>query len=453
MKTRGALDAWLYGTRIATISDDSGRINLRWTPDAAARWGEGTRIVSELLPVAGTGEPPHHRRVEVFLENLLPEGNARHHLAFDAGITNDDTFGMIEAYGRDTAGALIFVPSGSGAPDRGGQPVPLTAAQVGAMIAAAGRNAPALGAVPHLQSISLAGMQPKIALARTATGWARCVDGYPSTHILKLAHPTDSPVADVVHTEAASLALARTVGLTTVSAELARFGRQLALVISRYDRVSGADGPVRRIHQEDSAQALGISPADPGRKFQHGRQLPSLAKIAQVLRNGGAEPDRLLMLTTFNLAVGNTDAHAKNISILRHPEGRAELAPAYDTAMHLHHQGGDRTFAMDVNGKRAMDEIGADDLIAEASTWPLSARRAIQLVADTLGRLSDALDSIDTAAYPGVPDAAWEVVARRTRALLAGVPAITPPRPRTGRTAIQPREPKGTPRGGRFTAG
>jgi serine/threonine-protein kinase HipA len=161
------------------------------------------------------------------------------------------------------------------------------------------------------------------------------------------------------------------------------------------------------------------------------------------------------MLTTFNLAIGNTDAHAKNISILRHPDGRAELAPAYDTAMHLHHRDGDRTFAMDVNGKRAMDEIGADDLLAEATTWPLSGRRAIQLVGDTLGRLSDALDSIDTAAYPGVPDTAWEVVARRTRVLLAGVPSITPsaaPRSRAGRTAIQPREPKGTPRGGRFTA-
>ena len=54
----------------------------------------------------------------------------------------------------------------------------------------------------------------------------------------------------------------------------------------------------------------------------------------------------------------------------------------------------------------------------------------------------------------GAPDTAWEVVARRTRVLLAGVPSITPlaPRSRTGRTAIQPREPKGTPRGGRFTA-
>jgi serine/threonine-protein kinase HipA len=332
----------------------------------------------------------------------------------------------------------------------------LTAAQVGAMIAAAGRNAPALGAIPHLQSISLAGMQPKIGLARTETGWARCVDGYPSTHILKLAHPPGSPVADVVHTEAACLGLARTIGLTTVSAELANFGRQLVLVVSRYDRVTEADGRTRRIHQEDSAQALGISPTDPERKFQHGRQLPSLAKIAQVLRNGGAEPDRLLMLTTFNLAVGNTDAHAKNISLLRHPDGRAELAPAYDIAMHLHHRLGDRTFAMDVNAKRAIDEIGVDDLIAEATAWPLPGRRAIRLIADTLERLAGALDSVDCAAYPGVPDAAWEVVSRRTRALLAAVPAVTPapaPRPATERAAHQPRDPKGTPQGGRFTAG
>jgi serine/threonine-protein kinase HipA len=411
--------------------------------------------MSELLPITAPSERPHHRRVEVFLENLLPEGNARDHLAFDAGVTPDDIFGMIDAYGRDTAGALVFVPAGSGEPGRLGAPVRLTAAQVGTMIAAADRNAPALGAVPHFQSTSLAGLRPKIVLAKTADGWARCVNGYPSTHIVKLAHPADSVAADVVHTEVACLHLARAIGLTTIAAELMEFGRNLTIVVSRYDRVTGADGAVRRIHQEDCAQALGISAGDPGRKFQHGRQLPSLARIADVLRNGGVEPDRLLMLTTFNLAIGNTDAHAKNISILRHDNGRAELAPAYDVAMHLHHRGADRAFAMDVNGKMAVDSIGIADLIQEAASWPLSRPRATRAIFDTLQRLSAALDSMRAADFPGVPDVAWEVVRHRTRKLLADVPSVEPgpgPVARSKLAARQPRRPKGVPGGGQFTA-
>jgi serine/threonine-protein kinase HipA len=391
---------------------------------------------------------------EVFLENLLPEGNARQHLAFDAGVAPDDVFGMIDGYGRDTAGALVFVPAGSGEPGRSGTPQALTNDEIGRMLAAAGRNAPALGAVPHLQSTSLAGVQPKIVLVRTSAGWAKCVDGYPSTHIAKLAHPLDSPAADVVHTEVACLDLARALGLTSISGELVAFGDQLAIVVSRYDRHVSDDGVVDRIHQEDAAQALGINPSDPNRKFQHGRQLPSLAKVAAVLRNGGTEPDQLLRLTTFNLAIGNTDAHAKNISLLRHPDGSAILAPAYDVAMHLHHPTADRVFAMDVNGKAAIDSIGAVDLIDEALAWPLPRRRAVTAIGDTLRQLAEALDSLETTAYPGVPDQAWDIVRERTRRLLSEVPAVTEPSSPPVRRGVvaQARVPKGKPGGGRFTS-
>jgi len=455
MTRRGPLDVWLYGTRIATITDDDGRVNLRWTTDAYSRWGEGSRVMSELLPITRPAERPHHRRVEVFLENLLPEGSAREHLAFDAGLQTDDIFGMIEAYGRDTAGALVFVPAGSGDPEGSGTLTALTTGEIGAMLEAAARNAPALGAVPHLQSTSLAGMQPKIVLAKSANGWARCARGYPSTHIVKLAHPPGSPAADVVDTEVACLGLARAVGLTTVAAQLADFDGQRAIIVSRYDRTTGDDGVVRRVHQEDSAQALGINTSDPTRKFQHGKQTPSLAKIAAALRGGGSEPDRLLQLTTFNLAIGNTDAHAKNISLLRHPDGLAELAPAYDIAMHLHHRNADRRFAMDVNATMNIDDIRAVDLVTEAAAWPLPRGRAIRAIGETLERLAGALKTVDITACPGVPQQAWEVVGARTRELLDGVPALstgTSLRTRSERAARQPRGPKGKPGGGRFAS-
>lgn len=92
--------------------------------------------------------------------------------------------------------------------------------------------------------------------------------------------------------------------------------------MSRYDRVETVKG-IRRLHQEDLAQAVGINTNDPVRKFQRGNLAPSLHSAAQVLRGGGSEPDRLLALVTFNHLIGNTDFHAKNISFLRHADGTA----------------------------------------------------------------------------------------------------------------------------------
>jgi serine/threonine-protein kinase HipA len=115
MTRRGALDAWIYGTRGANVGDHGGgRVGWEWTREAYSRWGAGSRVVSELLPISAPSERPRHGRVDVFLEGLLPEGNARQHLAFDAGVAPDDTIGMIDAYGRDTAGALVFAPAGIG---------------------------------------------------------------------------------------------------------------------------------------------------------------------------------------------------------------------------------------------------------------------------------------------------------------------------------------------------
>jgi serine/threonine-protein kinase HipA len=420
MTARKPLDVWLYGTQVATIADHGREIRLQWSQDAYERWGQGGRVVSHLLPIDRPSKQPHHLRVRTFLGGLLPEGNTRERYAQAAGVTSDDVFGMISAYGKETAGALIFVEEGSPEPDRIGSIEPVNSDQIGAMLAEAAGAGPAFAVHDgdHLQSTSLAGIQPKIVLSRTSDGWARCLDGHPSTHIAKLSHPQGSYAEDVVHTEVASLDLARKLGLTTVEAELIDFGGQLAIVVSRYDRSVDEEGRTQRIHQEDGAQALGINTDDPNRKFQYSRNLPSLQKLAEVLRAGGSEPDKLLAFTTFNLAIGNTDAHAKNISFIRYPNGDVSLAPAYDIAMHLHHTSTNRTFAMNVNGKSIIDSITVDDLLAEAVHWPMPKRRASLTIAETLHNLWTVLTTFDHSRYPGVPEAAFNVVEERTRGLI-----------------------------------
>jgi serine/threonine-protein kinase HipA len=420
------IDAWLYGSRIARFATSRTprgvvRVNLEWDTGAADRWGYGSRILSHLLPIdADSPTPP--ARATAWLDGLMPEGRVRENMAMDAGVDPDDPVAFFGTYGGDTVGALTFVPPGD-SPCRVHPPaVPLDDTGVAGLLTESLARAGGHGRSTHLTS-SLPGMEPKIGLVRRAGEWWRAGPMDPTTHILKVARPAGSPTEDLVDTEAAALDLARRIGLTSIDATVETYDGMRCIVVSRYDRIPDDTEPggLRRVHQEDAAQALGINTRDPERKFQHGRALPSLARIARVLRDDGTRPDPLLALTTFNLAMGNTDAHAKNISVLRRTDGTVALAPAYDIAMHLHHAHASRVFAMDVAGERDMDRIDAAHLTAEGEAWGLPRRRAHRVVAQTLDSLRAALDEVDRDAHPGVGAAAWRTVTERTDALRRGL--------------------------------
>ena len=437
------LDAWLYGTLVATVSTTRpGRAELTFTDQALHRWGLHSAVVSGLLPLSRTSPPP--ARVTAWLAGLLPEGRARTRLALDAGVDPEDPVAFLAVYGRDTAGALVLVPQGHN-PEPAGELSPVSDAQIAALLRAA-RSA---GAVDQLTSIT--GMETKIVLTRTSNGWASPVGRPPSTHIVKLGRPADSAASDLIDTEAAALDLARRCGLTTVAAAITTFDGERALVVERYDRVRHADGTVSRVHQEDGAQMLGLDTRDPDRKFQWGRALPSLRSLAKsLIAMGDVRPVGLLALTTFNLAIGNTDAHAKNISVVHHADGSTRLAPAYDVAMHRHHPHASTRFAMDVHGTSDMAAIGPEDLVAEGKAWGLSSRDATRTVRDTLERLDQALTEVDTSAHPGVGVTAWSTVRDRTHQLLLHAPQSPTATRRPGPPTPARREPKSTPTGGRF---
>src|SRR3546814_1561572 len=57
--------------------------------------------------------------------------------------------------------------------------------------------------------------------------------------------------------EALGLALARAVGLDAAHALPVTVANRQALLIERYDRTSGSDGAIQRLHQEDFCQAMG----------------------------------------------------------------------------------------------------------------------------------------------------------------------------------------------------
>lgn len=419
MNSRDPLAVWLYGTRLATIRE-AGRdnIHLEWTRDAYDRWGNSSRVMSRLLPISAPGRAgPHPARVKVFIDGLLPESSARTNHGMRAGMPDEDTYGLISRYGRDTAGALIFQHVDLPAPVRVGHYEPIPAAEVGERLLQAETYSPTDQGERGDESISLAGMMPKIGVHRDGEQWFACKEGAPSTWIVKLGHPKGSRAEDVIDTEVLCLDLARELGLTSVTAEIIDFSGVRGIAVRRYDR-TGSD-PVERIHQEDLAQALGINTQDPRRKFQRGNRIPSLREAATVLRDGQGDPEELLRLVTFNHLVGNTDFHAKNLSVLRLDDGRARLAPAYDTAMHMHHIGGERLSALEINGTYRMVEITARDLIAEGASWKsFSERSARRLVTETTEALSTALANLDLGNYAGVREVAVDTARDRVKSAL-----------------------------------
>ena len=380
------LAVWIYGLRIGLLSRSRGALQFEYSQEALER-GVGRPLLSVSMPTRSRpyrGEAPR-----AFFGGLLPEGEARRLIAYDFGIDEHDVLGLLAAIGRDCAGALVIIPEGE--PLTGdGLPEPITDTQVADRLRNL-RFAP-LG-VDQRVRVSLAGMQEKLLLSAISGGsWGLPVEGAPSTHIVKPAHPL---LADSIANEAFCMNVARHLGIRAARVDIRRFDGIPALVIERYDR-SPTDGrqPVLRVHQEDLGQAHAL---DPQRKYEE-RGGPSLRRCAQTIQlwaRGSGELERLLDIVILNVLVGNADAHAKNLSLLHAVGGQVRLAPAYDVMATLHYPGVSTIPGMFVNGVQDISGIRRVDLIGEAASWGLSR----DLAAARVGRvLADAGEAIRAAA-------------------------------------------------------
>jgi serine/threonine-protein kinase HipA len=106
------LVAWLHDTPVATLTrGPEFRIHLEWRAEGIERWGLGSPVLSVGLPI-GTPIGPRDTRGLDFFENMLPEGPALARMAALAGVRPVDTYGILRAFGRDCAGAIMLLPDG-----------------------------------------------------------------------------------------------------------------------------------------------------------------------------------------------------------------------------------------------------------------------------------------------------------------------------------------------------
>jgi serine/threonine-protein kinase HipA len=359
------------------------------------RWGLGSPALSVGLPIGTPAGPRDMRGLDCF-ENMLPEGPALARMAALAGVRPTDTYGILAAFGRDCAGAVMLLPDGEqpGAQGRGAY-TPMTSFDLRQVISRLD-TAP-LGAAPERGfRPSLPGFQRKALLGRAADGtWQLPYGDAPSTWILKPDGP--HPMAA---NEATCLRLAAACALDAAHTELLDVAGLPVLAVRRYDRLETPGGALpARLHQEDGCQATAMPP---GMKYEE-QGGPALRDLAGLLRNYGdpADVTRLLRRTTFNMAVGNADAHAKNFSILHDTDNPAiSLAPIYDVlstiALELTDTAGqpmqaDTHLGQRVGGQADIGKVTAASLIDEAVSWGIRRHRASSVVAETLERVLAAI--------------------------------------------------------------
>lgn len=403
----------LYGTRVGRLTGDTRRFDFVAEPAAVKGFGLDSPILSVAIPLALAPTRAQKQRRRNFFHELLPEGRMLQRLAREARVPAGDVIGLLRAYGRDVAGALqIWDPDRPGEPREPGLE-PLDAAGVAALLDHV-QDFP-LGNKPKGGKSSLAGVQDKIVLARTPDGWNRALDGYPSTHILK---PEPEGLPTVIYDEEYGARLTRAVGLAPFATSIEEFAGVPALVVERYDRAPTA--PQGRVHQEDFNQVLGATGDE---KYQRFGGKVSLARIANVLDQveGRAALEALLRMVALSAAVGNLDMHAKNVSLLHHPDGTLALAPAYDVVPQAH-QKNDGELALAVAGAYRHAEITRAHLVEEGRSWGLQG--AETLVDEVLETVLETTRS--EAPHERAHPRLVEDVARFARNLLEGRPAGPP---------------------------
>jgi serine/threonine-protein kinase HipA len=387
--------AWLYDTPVAVLlPGPEFRIRLEWRPEGIERWGLGSPALSVGLPIGSPTGPRDTRGLD-FFENMLPEGPILARMAALAGARPADTYKILQAFGRDCAGAVMLLPDGEQPGADGGGYTPMTPGDLRRVISAL--DVAPLGAAPERGfRPSLAGFQRKALLGRAADGtWQLPYGDAPSTWILKPDGP--HPMAA---NEVTCLKLATACGLAVPEAELLDVAGLPVLAVKRYDRSDPADGdlPVR-VHQEDGCQATATPP---GLKYEE-QGGPALRDLASLLRNFGDPRDvtSLLRRTTFNMAVGNADAHAKNFSLLHDRDTPAiRLAPLYDVlstiALDLTDSTGqpiraDTHLAQRVGRQADIRKVTAASLIDEAVAWGVRRQVASAVVAESLDQVLTAI--------------------------------------------------------------
>lgn len=253
-------------------------------------------------------------RIVPFFANLLPEGELREYIASRAGVDQRDDLALLWLTGSDLPGAVIARdPEGRSVP-----PVSVGGPEI---------TPPA----DRLFRFSLAGVQLKFSAMHNATGGltipvsgrdGQCIVKLPSTHFQRVPENEYAMMmfAADVGLDVPECRLVDLADIDGLPADIPPMTETKAFVIKRFDRAGK-----QRIHIEDFNQ---VYRQYPGNKYDN-HDYNEMARDIYRWMGVDALQDFIRRLV-FTLAIGNSDMHLKNWSLIYRDDRNPELAPCYD---------------------------------------------------------------------------------------------------------------------------
>ncbi|PHS44340.1 MAG: hypothetical protein COB03_18645 [Alteromonas sp.] len=347
----------------------------------------------DISPDIRVDGPIEDRDVNRFIRNLLPEGTGLRCLINTFNVSRLSILEILNHVQVESAGILHF---------EGREIHPVPSRQV--------TNQKLCGRLDTFSNVviwgnqfrlNVAGVQQKLNVHHKGDGsfWLANKE-FPSTHIIKFAEEEHSTI---ILNELLCMRLAKAIGLEVATVELLRFfdshgkSKHSAILIERFDREALSNGNVHKFHIIDACQALNLPPEHKYEQIfgrhpdvahcRDGASLKALFAFAREQNFSHQNVMQMLSWVLFNLIVGNSDAHGKNISFFIDTTG-ISLAPFYDILSIVFEarriKNLDTDLAMAIGDEFDSGSITAFHLLSfaeEVNVTPTQLQRAVEQVA------------------------------------------------------------------------
>lgn len=332
-----ALDVFFGAELVGRLGFDPEHERFSFAYSAPWRQHADRFQLSPHIPLNGEVSAVAVRR---YLDNLLPEGRALDVVSSFSHVQKSNLFGLIRVLGRETAGALSFLPSGQSPQAQAAQRRPVTLAELQRRID--DRNRIPFAVWDDKVRMSVAGYQDKLLVLREGDALFLADGSLSSTHILK-PEPLNDRLPCMVANEHFCMRLANRLGQRRLQENWAAEVEILrvpapVLCVERFDRVRDG-GSVRRLHVIDGCQALNLAVshkyerplgnAQDVRHIRDGASFGALSTLRPHLSNAAIGVRQMAVWAITTLLLGNSDAHGKNISFFGRGDTLA-VAPFYD---------------------------------------------------------------------------------------------------------------------------
>lgn len=362
-------------------------------------WKENRFPISPCIPFEEQSSP---NTIINFLRNLFPEGDAFDLLLESQNLSKKNLYAILITIGMDTAGILSFSDT-----EYQKEKTSLRKVTEDELIKKLSSNdLQELITWDGRYRLSVAGVQNKLNVFINPDNEFMLANGdFSSTHILKFA---SEKFATIVINELFCMKLAKTVNLKVADVSYKKFGNHEALIVERFDRKI-TETEVKKRHIIDGCQSLNMPPeykyeqnfgsSKDVKHIRDGVSFNKLFEFAKVCSVPAIVTQNLLDWMIFNLVIGNSDAHGKNVSFFVGPSG-ITTTPFYDLVSVTYEASKnekiDTNLAMAIGDNFEVNNITAYDILSLAEEAGIS----FSLLKKRVARLTTlVLKNIDTLAF------------------------------------------------------